>query len=90
MHFERHFAFKFIKLYIFFSRKPEQIIGFTSKFMVGFPLTQVCFIWPNHAINKSTSYIYFLVIFLDFLSFKYQLPMQKHTKCMVGYSKEPS
>ena len=34
MHFERHFAFQNAYNYIF-SRKPEKILGFTSKFRQG-------------------------------------------------------
>ena len=34
MHFERHFAFQMHKI-IFFSRKPEKILGFTSIFGYG-------------------------------------------------------
>ena len=46
MHFERRFAFKNAQNYIF-SRKPEKIIGLTSKFSKGRgTLTQVFFTWP--------------------------------------------
>ena len=35
MHFESHFAFQNSKNYIIFLRKPEEILGFTSKFRLG-------------------------------------------------------
>ena len=41
--------FKMHKI-VYFSRKPEKILGFTNIFNVGrvrLPLTQIFFIWPN-------------------------------------------